>query len=226
MSFEHYIEKSGKNLRYGYTTGSCATLAAKAATEMLLSSKKLSAISIMTPKGFEVTTEVHDVEINDEFVSCSIQKDAGDDPDITHESYVFAKVSKTKENGVHIDGGKGVGRVTRPGLDQPVGNAAINSTPRKMIESEVMSVCEKYGFDGGINVIISVPNGEELAKKTFNSQIGIIGGISILGTSGIVEPQSTQALLDCIELELKAYNAENINYGCRPADFFLLQSLV
>ncbi len=212
MSFENYIEKSGKNLRYGYTTGSCAALAAKAAAEMLLTGNKLKNVSIMTPKGFEVNVELHDIEITKDYASCSVQKDAGDDPDITHENFIYARVCKNKKAGVHIDGGKGVGRVTRPGLDQPVGNAAINSVPRKMIDAEVSAICDKYNYDGGMDVIISVPNGEELARKTFNSQIGIVGGISILGTSGIVEPQSAQALLDCIELELKAYNAENINY--------------
>ena len=212
MGFEHYIEKSGKNLRYGYTTGSCAALAAKGAAEILLGEKEIADTTIMTPKGFEVEVKIHNVEINEDFVSCSVQKDAGDDPDVTHKSFIFAKVMKSKTAGIHIDGGKGVGRVTRPGLDQPIGNAAINSTPRRMIAEEVLAICEKYGYDGGLDVIISVPNGEEIAKKTFNSQIGIVGGISILGTSGIVEPQSAQALLDCIELELKAYNAENKNY--------------
>lgn len=212
MSFEHYIEKGGKMLRYGYTTGSCAALGAKAACEMLLSGKKVNETAIMTPKGFEVNVEILNAEFDEKHAVCAVMKDGGDDPDITHQNLVYAEVSKNPVNGVHIDGGKGVGRVTRPGLDQPMGNAAINSTPRKMIEAEVLSVCEKYGYDGGINVIISVPNGEELAKKTFNPQIGIIGGISILGTSGIVEPQSTQALIDCIEVELKAYEAENIDY--------------
>ncbi|MEG0898618.1 MAG: cobalt-precorrin-5B (C(1))-methyltransferase CbiD [Oscillospiraceae bacterium] len=212
MNFEHYIQKGGKTLRYGFTTGSCATLAAKAACEMLLANKTINSISIITPKGFNVEVNLLDITIDEnKFVSCAVEKDAGDDPDVTHRALVYAKIEKSSVNGIHIDGGLGIGRVTRPGLDQPIGNAAINSMPRRMIENEVQSICDKYGYDGGLNVIISIPAGVELAKKTFNPQLGIVGGISVLGTSGIVEPQSSQALIDCIEVELKAFEAENIH---------------
>lgn len=213
MNFEHYISKNGKSLRFGYTTGSCATLAAKGACEMLFLQSPIETVSIKTPKGFDVDVSLNNIEfLNDNSVSCSVMKDAGDDPDITDKAFIFANVKKSKISGVHIDGGIGVGRVTRPGLDQPIGAAAINSMPRKMIANEISSICEKYNYDGGIDVVINIPNGEELAKKTFNPQLGIIGGISVLGTTGIVEPQSTQALIDCIEIELKAYEAENIHF--------------
>ncbi len=146
-----------------------------------------------------------------ESVSCAVRKDSGDDPDITNGILVYSKVSRIK-SGIVLDGGIGVGRVTKPGLDQPVGNAAINRVPRQMILREVEEACEKYGYDGGIKIEISIPQGVELAKKTFNPRLGIEGGISVLGTSGIVEPMSEQALLDTIELEMKVRRAGGKNY--------------
>ena len=146
-----------------------------------------------------------------ESVSCAVRKDSGDDPDITNGILVYSKVSRIK-SGIVLDGGIGVGRVTKPGLDQPVGNAAINRVPRQMILREVEEACEMYGYDGGIKIEISIPQGVELAKKTFNPRLGIEGGISVLGTSGIVEPMSEQALLDTIELEMKVRRAGGKNY--------------
>lgn len=207
MPFDHYIQKGGQQLRCGFTTGTCAALAAKAAVQMLLSSKAIASVALMTPKGIPVEVPVLEISSNDDCISCAVQKDAGDDPDITNGALVFASVAKTEQPGVFIDGGQGIGRVTKPGLDQPVGAAAINSVPRRMISSEVDAVCKLYGYKGGISVVISIPAGAELAKRTFNPKLGIEGGLSVLGTSGIVEPMSAQALIDCIGLELRTYAA-------------------
>lgn len=154
---------------------------------------------ITLPKGESISIDITDTQIDGDSVTCTVKKYSGDDPDITNGILVCATVRKNS-GGIKIDGGVGVGRVTRNGLDQPVGNAAINSVPRQMIRNSINEICGDY--DGGFDVIISVPNGEEIAKKTFNSRLGIEGGISILGTSGIVEPMSEKALLDTIFLEL------------------------
>lgn len=200
---EQYIVKDGKKLRLGYTTGSCATAAAKAAAWMLLTGTVKEKIKLLTPKGIELDLDICDIRMNPESVSCSVQKDSGDDPDITKGSYITASISKIKEKEIQIDGGKGVGRVTKPGLDQPPGAAAINSVPRKMIRENLEEVCAAVDYKEGLSAIISVENGEELAKRTFNPRLGIVGGISILGTTGIVEPMSEQALVDTIKVELR-----------------------
>ena len=200
---EEYIVKDGKKLRLGYTTGSCAAAAAKAAAFMLLTGRRKDTIDLLTPKGIRLHLAVEEIKITSSEVSCAIRKDSGDDPDATRGTLVFACVRKTDVPGILIDGGAGVGRVTKRGLDQPVGAAAINSVPRRMIEENVREVCALCGYDGGISVVISVPEGETLAKKTFNPRLGIVGGISILGTTGIVEPMSEQALVDTIRVELR-----------------------
>ena len=200
---EEYIVKDGKKLRLGYTTGSCAAAAAKAAAFMLLTGRRKDTIDLLTPKGIRLHLTVEEIKITSSEVSCAIRKDSGDDPDSTRGTLVFACIRKTDAPGVLIDGGAGVGRVTKRGLDQPVGAAAINSVPRRMIEENVREVCALCGYDGGISVVISVPEGEALAKKTFNPRLGIVGGISILGTTGIVEPMSEQALVDTIRVELR-----------------------
>ena len=200
---EEYIVKDGKKLRLGYTTGSCAAAAAKAAAYMVLTGRPKDTIDLLTPKGIRLHLTVEEIKITSSEVSCAIRKDSGDDPDATRGTLVFACVRKTDAPGVLIDGGTGVGRVTKRGLDQPVGAAAINSVPRRMIEENVREVCALCGYDGGVSVVISVPEGEALAKKTFNPRLGIVGGISILGTTGIVEPMSEQALVDTIRVELR-----------------------
>ena len=200
---EEYIVKDGKKLRLGYTTGSCAAAAAKAAAYMLLTGRPKDTIDLLTPKGIRLHLTVEEIKITSSEVSCAIRKDSGDDPDATRGTLVFACVRKTDAPGVLIDGGAGVGRVTKRGLDQPVGAAAINSVPRRMIEENVREVCALCGYDGGVSVVISVPEGEALAKKTFNPRLGIVGGISILGTTGIVEPMSEQALVETIRVELR-----------------------
>ena len=209
---EEYIVKDGKKLRFGYTTGSCAAAASKAAAWMLLTGKRKEQIRINTPKGITLDLDVQQISMEDDVVSCAIEKDGGDDPDVTKGSLVFAQVTRTETPGIIIDGGHGVGRVTKRGLDQPVGAAAINSVPRQMIRENLEEVCHLTDYHGGLSVVISVPGGEQLAKKTFNPRLGIIGGISILGTTGIVEPMSEQALVDTIRVELRQRKANGAAY--------------
>ena len=209
---KEYVIRDGKRLRMGYTTGSCAAAAAKAAAWMLLSGRRKETIRLMTPKGMELTLAVRDIRLSPDCVSCAIRKDSGDDPDITRDTLIYAEVRKTEDAGIVIDGGQGVGRVTKPGLDQPVGAAAINSVPRRMIGENVSEVCALLGYSGGLRVVISAPEGEMLAKKTFNPRLGIVGGISILGTTGIVEPMSEQALVDTIRVELRQRRESGADY--------------
>lgn len=238
---ELYIYKDNKKLRCGYTTGSCAAAAAKAAAIGLLLQKEARRVTIDTPKGIVLTLDIITTEHNrtdygkeqlsepddSQFISvtlpsvtCSVKKDGGDDADITHGVLVYATVSKT-DRGITIDGGLGIGRVTRTGLDQPVGEAAINRVPRLMIEKEVKEICEEAEYKGGLRVVIAIPEGERLAEKTFNPRLGITGGISILGTSGIVEPMSEKALVDTIRTEIRMLSAKGVttlavvpgNYG-------------
>lgn len=192
-------------MRYGFTTGSCSAAAAKAAVYMLLSGKRKESVVITTPKGIDFHAKIVDIVTLESSVSCSVIKDGGDDPDVTTGSLISVKADIICDGGnrILIDGGEGVGRVTKPGLDQPVGNAAINSVPRQMIEKEVREVMDILDCTDTVTVTVSVPGGEELAQQTFNPRLGIVGGISILGTSGIVEPMSSQALLDTIRVELK-----------------------
>ena len=206
-------------MRYGFTTGSCAAAAAKAAAYMLLSGRQKNTITIETPKGIPYTADVLEITRGEKAVQCAVRKDGGDDPDITSGALIYAEVSLTDhtrmqatDTRIHIDGGIGVGRVTKPGLDQSVGNAAINHVPREMIAKEVLEVCDLMDYKGNLQVIISVPEGEAIAKQTFNPRLGIVGGISILGTSGIVEPMSNQALLDTIRVELNQRRAEGFDY--------------
>lgn len=212
MAFEHYIYFGGKKLRCGYTTGTCAALAAKGAAHLLLAGAKPEQVSLTTPKGLVVTAVPEQWTLEEHAASCAVAKDAGDDADITAGMLVFARVERQDQPGIIIDGGIGVGRVTKPGLDQPVGAAAINRVPRQMIEQEVALVCDDLGYDGGLKVTIYIPDGEELAKKTFNPHLGIEGGLSILGTSGIVEPMSIQALIDTIQLELRQAAAQGARH--------------
>ena len=201
--FEHYIQSGGRRLRCGYTTGTCAALAAWGAATLLLTGHVPAQASLTTPKGLPVTVPLLDCRADGHTARCSVTKDAGDDADVTDGMPVTAAVERTDAPGIAIDGGEGVGRVTLPGLDQPVGAAAINSVPRKMIAEAVGRAAKDAGYAGGLKVVISVAGGEQAAAKTFNPRLGIVGGISILGTSGIVEPMSEQALIDTIALELR-----------------------
>lgn len=219
---DSFVIKDGKKLRCGYTTGSCAAAASKAAAMMLLGGKIQESIYLMTPRGIGLDLTVHETERGEGYVSCGIIKDSGDDPDVTNGMMVYSRVEKTAvPHEILIDGGIGIGRITKPGLDQPVGNAAINSTPRRMITEELRGVCEDWGYTGGLRVIISAPAGVEIAKKTFNPRLGIVGGLSILGTTGIVEPMSDEAVVETIrtELSMRAANGKTAvlfvpgNYG-------------
>ncbi len=209
---EKYIYKNNKRLKYGYTTGSCAAAAAKAATIMLLRNNLINNIELMTPKGMLLKLQVLEIEKCKDYVKCAIKKDSGDDPDVTHGMLVYAKVSKGTCEKIVIDGGIGVGRVTRKGLECPVGSAAINKVPYSMIHNAVKEICEENDYQGGIDVEISIPEGEKLAEKTFNPRLGIVGGISILGTTGIVEPMSEAALIDTIRVEIKQLAANGTEY--------------
>ena len=201
-------------MRKGFTTGSCAAAAAKAACRMLRSGGTVNTISIKTPSGVSFDAEILDTVRSSNSVKCAVRKDGGDDPDVTTGALIYAEVTcNDSPDRITIDGGEGVGKVTRPGLDQPPGNAAINSVPREMIMSEVTEVMDVYDYDGSVSVIISVPGGESIAQHTFNPRLGIEGGISIIGTSGIVEPMSRQAILDTIKVELRQKFAE----GCSTA---------
>ena len=203
MSFEHYVRSGTKMLRCGYTTGTCAALAAKAASEFALKGQVPSSVSVMTGRGILVETEIEESGSESGRFWCAVKKDAGDDIDATNGILVFASVELSDSEGIVIDGGEGVGRVTKPGLDQPVGNAAINSVPRRMITEAVQTVFDEAGHEGGAKVIISIPRGKEIASKTFNPVLGVEGGISVIGTNGIVEPMSEQALVDTIEVEMR-----------------------
>lgn len=186
-------------LRTGFTTGSCAAAAAKAATLLLLGRAPLEEVDIPLPTGRRVTFRLHRAEMEGGAATCGVIKDGGDDPDVTHGAEIRATVSWVEEPGIHLEGGVGVGRVTKPGLGIPVGGPAINPVPRRMIAAAVEEGLASAGPASagpacrGLQVVISVPDGEERAKKTLNARLGIVGGVSILGTTGLVIPYSTAA---------------------------------
>lgn len=218
---EKYVTVGQKRMRCGYTTGTCAASATLGAATLALLGRRLDSASVETPAGVDVLVDLEHYEAGDGWASCSVRKDAGDDPDVTDGADVYALVAKTDEPGVTIDGGIGVGRVTRKGLDQPVGAAAINHVPRQMIEEQARTVMREACYEGGLKVVISIPAGVGLAKKTFNPRLGIEGGISVLGTSGIVRPMSEDALVASIELEMRVRHEAGVrdllvtpgNYG-------------
>ncbi|CAM4376729.1 cobalt-precorrin-5B (C(1))-methyltransferase [Paenibacillus alkaliterrae] len=187
------VETEAQPLRHGYTTGACATATAKAAVTMLITQNKVEQAEIWLPAGFFHTFELIECEMTQDMAQCATIKDGGDDPDATHKAKIICTVTWSGGEGIELDGGIGVGRVTKPGLPVPVGEAAINPVPRRMITSAVQEVLNEYEVDRGVRVVISVPDGEEIAKKTLNSRLGILGGISILGTRGTVVPFSTSA---------------------------------
>lgn len=201
------VYKNGKNLRFGYTTGSCAAAAAQAATLLLLTNECPDKIKLNTPKGIELILTPEDAKIENNIASCAITKDSGDDPDVTNGIRIFAYVKKTDKE-IVIDGGYGVGRITKAGLANPIGSAAINPKPLQQIKNAVKLAMKKANYTDGLSVTICAEKGEEIAKQTYNEHLGIIGGISILGTSGIVEPMSEQALMDTTHLELDSLYAE------------------
>lgn len=253
-----FVYKDHKKLRCGYTTGTCAALAAQGAVRFLLTGSWKETEEIMTPKGILVAVSLEEKSSGDGWAECAVRKDAGDDYDVTNGILVYARAEFVKDKNfyqkvqmshlessesgaagekenpslrledgsqqekekpdqqnaessetlIEIDGGIGIGRVTKPGLDQPVGAAAINSVPRKMIRDAVYALLEEAGEFLPVSITISVPVGVEAAKKTFNPVLSIEGGISVLGTSGIVEPMSEEALVETIRTHLNVLRAE------------------
>ena len=214
------MEKNKAGLRRGWTTGTCAQAAAAAAAQALLAGSLPRegadwTVTVHLPDGqpFTLSVQSGKIEKRDSqgrplAVTCKVKKDSGDDPDVTDGVTVCATVSFFSEDRIEIDGGQGIGRVTKPGLSQPVGSAAINPVPRQMIQKELVRLKEAAGWEGGFQVLVEIPGGEKLAQRTFNPRIGIVGGLSVLGTSGIVEPMSEKALIDTIEVEIKVKLAE------------------
>lgn len=182
-----------RGLREGYTTGACAAAAAKAATLGLRTGVVPDTVEIWLPAGRAAGFAVACIARSNDAVTCGVIKDAGDDPDVTHGAEIRATVSRISGSGVELTGGIGVGTVTRPGLGLPVGGPAINPVPQRMIRAAVTEVADYLLQGSGLRVEIAVPEGERLAQRTLNGRLGIIGGISILGTTGIVKPWSTAA---------------------------------
>ncbi|WP_329903838.1 cobalt-precorrin-5B (C(1))-methyltransferase CbiD [Porphyromonas pogonae] len=190
-------------LRSGYTTGSCATAATKAALVALLTDDILQEVSITLPQGEQVILPISKVELHEQYAEATVIKDSGDDPDITNGISIVSRVEVNNDSDdIVIDGGEGVGRVTLPGLGIEVGGPAINTTPRSMIRQAVRECCEC-----GVHVTISVPQGYEIGKKTFNPRLGIVDGISIIGTSGVVKPYSSEAFIASITRQVSVAQA-------------------
>lgn len=208
MNIDEYNEKYSKNsLKAGYTTGTCAAAAAKAAF-MILEGKDVLEVRVSTPAGIDLNIPVLDIKVYEKSASCAVRKYSGDDPDITDGMLIYAHVSikninRDKTVRVFIEGGRGIGRITRPGLEQKVGEAAINAIPREMIKRHITECAENMKVFADIEVLIYAPCGKQIAKKTFNPKLGIEGGISILGTTGMVTPMSKAALIDTIKVEMK-----------------------
>ncbi|RAK19553.1 cobalt-precorrin 5B C1-methyltransferase [Anoxybacillus vitaminiphilus] len=199
-------------LREGYTTGACATAATKAALTALITGDVQKEATIYLPVGRFVTFQVESCEVANDSATACVVKDGGDDPDATHGAHIVSTVTWINEAKIVLDGGAGVGRVTKEGLPVPVGEAAINPVPRQMILETAKEVLKNYQVTRGIKIIISVPNGEEIAKKTLNPRLGIIGGISILGTRGIVVPFSTAAYRASIVQAIRVAKANGCNH--------------
>lgn len=216
MANTSIVWKNQTKLRTGYTTGSCAAAAAKAATHMLVSGEVVGEVSLVTPADIRLYLEVEDIVKENNYVSCAIRKDSGDDPDVTNGILVYARVTFAQDDVVKskviLEAGEGIGRVTQKGLEQSIGDPAINQVPRRMIREAVEEELQKAGIDRGVRVMIWVPDGVEIARKTFNPKLGIEGGISILGTTGIVEPMSEKALTDTIFVEMKVRRENGMDY--------------
>jgi len=197
---DDYAYVNGKKLRKGFTTGTCATAATAAAISMILNQDIEEKVTVSTANGVEVTMDIKDPSFGEFTASAAVEKDGGDDADATHGLLIYSTVTLLPDsNDIEIDGGEGVGRVTQKGLKCDVGMAAINPTPRAMIEKTARQL---LGTNCGAKIIISVPGGEETAKLTYNSRLGIVGGISILGTTGIVNPMSEESWKASITIEL------------------------
>ena len=222
---EMYVYKNQKKLRWGYTTGTCGTAASMAAALMLLGQKRVGQVKVSTPKGLDLDLEIEEIRFTKEQAVCAVRKDSGDDPDVTNGIAIYSRVSfrddKPETEGyiwenevirLHLTAGEGVGIVTKPGLACEVGKPAINPVPREMIFTHVERACRPYGFQGSLHIEIFIPQGIEISKKTFNPRMGIKGGISLLGTSGMVEPMSEKALIDSIRVEMTQHAAMGEQY--------------
>ena len=240
---EEYVYIDGKKYRRGYTTGSCATGASKAAVYMLITKNRINTINIDTPKGIPLLLKVDNINISDTFVECSIKKDGGDDIDATHTMDIYARaeiVAKNDKNKgyltlkdidslstnseckselykfIRVYGGTGIGVVTKKGLSVDVGKPAINPTPLKMINHEIRKLIGDnfesiLGNDKVLKITIFAPQGETVAKKTFNPRLGIVGGISIIGTTGIVEPMSDDGWKKSLSIELQMKKEQGLD---------------
>lgn len=206
-AFDAPVWHNGKPLRKGYTTGSCATAAAKVAALMVLRQHIIHQVSIVTPSGVTLNLNVELPQIEGQQAVAAIRKDGGDDVDATHGMLIFARVTLNDSGEIVLRGGEGVGTVTRKGVGLPLGSAAINRTPRQTIEAAVR---EAIGPARGADVEIFAPEGEARAQKTYNARLGILGGISILGTTGIVTPMSEESWKRSLSLELEIKRAAGL----------------
>ena len=198
-------------LRTGLTTGTCATACCMAASEQLLSGQSPRRVSVTLPRGKEVSLEIVDCENLGDAVRASTIKDAGDDPDVTHGATVFVELQLLDQPGIQFVAGEGVGTVTREGLALAVGEPAINETPRRMMIEHLEGQARRFDYNGGFEVRVGVVNGEALAQKTMNSRLGILGGLSILGTTGIVRPYSCAAWIASIHQGIDVASANGLD---------------
>jgi cobalt-precorrin-5B (C1)-methyltransferase len=217
-----------RGLRTGYTTGSCAAAAAKAATLALLTGEAMTEVTIHLPVGRDATFSVNRCEwVDDKRVLCSVIKDGGDDPDVTHGAEICVTVSLSPEQaGLRIIGGPGVGTVTRPGTGIDVGEPAVTRVPRRMMAESVSEAAKSQGLDSNTGFVaqVSVTNGEEIAKKTTNARLGVLGGISILGSTGVVQPFSTAAWRASVHLAIDVAATNGLSHlvlstGTRSEEF-------
>lgn len=205
MTIDEFNIKNGHTQRYGFTTGTTATAASIGAAYMYLNDKR-DMVDVELPAGITLSIPIEYFKEQNNFFICGVKKNAGDDPDVTDGILISSKLEFIKkENGLEFNffAGEGVGIFTKDGLALPKGEAAINPVPRQMMIDNLSRILKEAGFKGIVNITVMVENGVEIAKKTFNERLGIIGGISILGTSGLVLPMSKTALLETIEADIK-----------------------
>lgn len=215
------VEKNDKKLKYGWTTGACATAATKAAFEALITGVFSKSVTIVLPKGQTPTFAVTNTQLNSESATAGIIKDAGDDPDVTHGATIVSTVSWANKksasqnsdvNIITFKAGPGVGMVTKPGLPIQPGEPAINPVPRELMTKVIEELAKEHGVSSNVIIEISVPNGEKIAKSTWNGRLGIIGGLSILGTTGVVVPYSCSAWIHSIHRGIDVARATNADH--------------
>ena len=212
MDRRHEALSDGNPLRRGWTTGACATAATKAAAIGLLTGTFPDPVRITLPKGQRPSFPLAFERSDGTVATCGIVKDGGDDPDVTHGATVISSVRKLSAAGVSFRAGEGVGTVTKAGLPVPVGEPAINPVPRRMISDILTEASSAVGYDGGWQVTISIPGGEEIAETTWNPRLGIVGGLSILGTTGIVNPYSCAAWIHSIHRGIDVARASGLEH--------------